>query len=56
MLTAGQFIPFLMRMHAEGKFPMERFVEYFDVKDYEEAIRGAKSGKVIKPVLLWNGI
>ncbi|KAK1829512.1 putative alcohol dehydrogenase [Podospora conica] len=52
----SEFIPYLMRMHAEGRFPLERFVEYFDVKDFENAIEGAKSGKVIKPVLLWDKI
>lgn len=45
-----------MRMHAEGKFPLERLIEYFDVNDFEKATEGAKSGKVIKPVLLWDKI
>ncbi|KAK0631442.1 chaperonin 10-like protein [Immersiella caudata] len=51
-----EFIPHLMEMHAQGKFPLERFIEYYDVKDYEKAIEDAKSGKTIKPVLTWSSI
>jgi len=35
---------------------MERFIEYYDVKDFERAIADTKSGKVIKPVLKWDSI
>ncbi|KAK5652312.1 hypothetical protein OQA88_10662 [Cercophora sp. LCS_1] len=51
-----QFIPELMRLHAEGKFPLEKFIKYYDVKDYEQAIEDAHSGKTIKPVLTWGSI
>ncbi|KAK0657818.1 chaperonin 10-like protein [Cercophora newfieldiana] len=52
----AEFIPHLMEMHAQGKFPLERFIEYYDVKDYEKAIEDTKSGKTIKPVLTWSSI
>ncbi|KAK1752716.1 aryl-alcohol dehydrogenase [Echria macrotheca] len=52
----GTFIPYLMEMQAKGLFPLERFIEYYDVKDFERAIADAKSGKVIKPVLRWDSI
>lgn len=45
-----------MEMHAQGKFPLERLIEYYDVKDYEKAVEDAKSGKTIKPVLTWTSI
>jgi len=45
-----------MEMHAKGLFPMERLIEYYDVKDFEKAIEDAKSRKAIKPVLKWSSI
>lgn len=45
-----------MRLHAEGKFPLEKLIKYYDVKDYEQAIEDAHSGKTIKPVLRWDSV
>jgi Zn-dependent alcohol dehydrogenase len=45
-----------MEMHAKGLFPLERLIEYYDVKDFEKAIEDSKSGKAIKPVLTWASI
>jgi len=52
----SEFVPHLIELQAKGLFPMERFIEYYDVKDFERAIADAKSGKVIKPVLKWTSI
>ncbi|KAK4446442.1 aryl-alcohol dehydrogenase [Podospora aff. communis PSN243] len=52
----AEFIPHLMEMHAQGRFPLERLIEYYDIKDFEQAIEDAKSGKTIKPVLKWSSI
>jgi aryl-alcohol dehydrogenase len=43
-----------MDLHAKGLFPMEEFVKYYDVEDYEQAIADAHSGKAIKAVLRWK--
>ncbi|MBT7371561.1 MAG: NAD(P)-dependent alcohol dehydrogenase, partial [Gammaproteobacteria bacterium] len=38
-------------LHAQGKLPFERFVEYYDFSDIDRAVTDSKSGDVIKPVL-----
>lgn len=43
-----------MEAHASGQFPMEEFIQYYDYKDYEQAIEDTKSGKAIKAVLKWS--
>jgi Zn-dependent alcohol dehydrogenase len=48
-----QFVPYLMAAHAKGQFPLDRFVRYYDMKDYKQAIEDSKSGKTIKAVLRW---
>ncbi|KAM7182997.1 putative alcohol dehydrogenase [Rhypophila sp. PSN 637] len=52
----SEFIPFLIEKHAKGEFPMEQFIQFYDVKEYEQAIEDSKSGKVIKAVLKWDSI
>ncbi|KAF9768703.1 hypothetical protein IL306_013958 [Fusarium sp. DS 682] len=47
-------IPRLIEMHSQGLLPLERFISYYDVKDYEKAIADMKSGMTIKPVLKWT--
>ncbi|KAK3329160.1 chaperonin 10-like protein, partial [Apodospora peruviana] len=49
----SKFIPYLMEMHAKGAFPLELFVEYYDVSEFEKAMEDSRSGKVIKAVLRW---
>ncbi|KAK3935640.1 aryl-alcohol dehydrogenase [Diplogelasinospora grovesii] len=49
----SKFVPYLMAAHAKGQFPLDRFVRYYDMKDYKQAIEDSKSGKTIKAVLRW---
>jgi Zn-dependent alcohol dehydrogenase len=37
----------------EGKFPIEKIVQQFPVKDALLAVQRMKDGTVIKPVLIW---
>ncbi len=48
-----QFIPELLELHAQGRFPMESIVQHYDAADIEKAVADSRSGKVIKPVLVW---
>lgn len=52
-----EFIPKLMSMHRDGKFPIEKLVKVFDVGDkgvgMQDALEGLKGGEVVKPVLKW---
>ncbi|KWU44405.1 aryl-alcohol dehydrogenase [Rhodotorula sp. JG-1b] len=47
------FIPQLMRMHAEGHFPIESIVRNFPAEQFDQALAAMKSGEVIKPVILF---
>ena len=47
------YIPQMIQWWKEGRFPVEKLEEYFDVGDFEAAIRGTESGEVIKPVIVW---
>jgi aryl-alcohol dehydrogenase len=49
----SEFIPELLTLHAQGKFPMEAIVRRYDAHDIEEAVADSRSGEAIKPVLVW---
>ena len=49
----AEFIPELLALHAEGKFPMEAVVRRYDAVDIEKAVADSRSGDTIKPVLVW---
>ena len=40
-----------MDLHAQGRFPFDRLVEYFDLADVETALDKSYGGEVIKPIL-----
>jgi aryl-alcohol dehydrogenase len=45
------FLPELVRLWAEGRFPVERLMTYYDFDRIDDAVAAAESGEVIKPVL-----
>ena len=47
------FIPELLALHAQGKFPMEAIVRRYNANDIEKAVADSRSGEAIKPVLVW---
>jgi aryl-alcohol dehydrogenase len=46
-----KFIPKLIRLYREGKFPFDRLVKFYEFSDINRAIADAKAGDTIKPVL-----
>ena len=44
-------IPTLVELQAQGRFPFERFVKFYELDQIEQALEDALSGTVIKPVL-----
>jgi aryl-alcohol dehydrogenase len=48
-----EFIPELLSLHAQGRFPMESIVRRYDAGDIDKAVADSRSGSVIKPVLVW---
>jgi aryl-alcohol dehydrogenase len=41
----------IMQLYAQGRFPFDRLVEYFDLADVQTALDKSYAGEVIKPVL-----
>jgi aryl-alcohol dehydrogenase len=48
-----QFLPKLLELHAQGRFPLESIVRRYAAADIEAAVADARSGATIKPVLVW---
>jgi aryl-alcohol dehydrogenase len=46
-----QFIPDLIELHRQGKFPFDELVTYYDFDEIEQAVEDSESGDTIKPVL-----
>ncbi|NUF32155.1 NAD(P)-dependent alcohol dehydrogenase [Acinetobacter oleivorans] len=45
-------IPQLLEFHAQGKFPYEKLIKFYDFEDINTASSDSLSGKTIKPVLI----
>ena len=45
------FIPALLDLHAQGRFPFDRLIEVYDFDRIDEAARDSEEGRVVKPVL-----
>lgn len=46
-----EFIPRLIDLHAQGRFPFDRLVSFYDLADLDQALADHKTGVAIKPVL-----
>jgi len=46
------FIPRLIALWQDGKFPFDRLIEKFALKDIDAAERAARDAKVVKPILV----
>ena len=49
-----QFIPEMIELHREGKFPFDRLIQTFPFAQINEAIKSSADGKVIKPVVVFD--
>ncbi|GAA5910402.1 NAD(P)-dependent alcohol dehydrogenase [Sporobolomyces salmoneus] len=46
-----EFIPFLINLYKEGKFPIDRLSKLYPVEEWDKAVEAMKSGEVIKPIV-----
>jgi len=46
-----QFIPALIELWRQGRFPLDRLVKTYELSEINQAAHDSESGKVIKPVL-----
>ena len=51
-----RFIPQLLELHAGGRFPFERLERTFAFEDIDAAADAARSGDVVKPVLVMGDV
>jgi aryl-alcohol dehydrogenase len=48
---ADLFIPKLIELYRQGRFPFDRLITFYPFDDIEQAVKDMEMGKVIKPVL-----
>lgn len=48
-----QFVPELVKMQMTGKFPLEKLCNTYPYQNLQQALSDMRTGKVIKPVLVW---
>lgn len=53
--TPDVFIPQLIELHRQGRFPFDRLVTFYPFEKINDAISDAESGKAIKPVVRMAG-
>jgi len=46
-----QFIPDLIELYRQGKFPFDELITYYDFDEIEQAVEDSERGETIKPVL-----
>jgi aryl-alcohol dehydrogenase len=49
-----KFIPELIALYRDGKFPFDRFVKTYPLSEINEAMKASESGEVIKPVVVFD--
>jgi aryl-alcohol dehydrogenase len=45
------FIPMLIELHRQGRFPFDKLVRFYDFAQINEAIADSESGKAVKPIV-----
>jgi aryl-alcohol dehydrogenase len=45
------FIPMLAELYAQGRFPFDKLVKFYDFGEINQAIHDSESGKTIKPIV-----
>lgn len=47
------YIPQMIKWWKQGVFPVEKLVQFFDISDFESAVKVMGNGSVVKPVIVW---
>jgi len=53
--TPNVFIPHMIEMHRQGRFPFDRLITKYEFSDINAAIADSEAGRAVKPVLLMQG-
>lgn len=46
-----EYVPKLVQMHKDGKFPIEKISKVYDYKNFDDAVHAMHSGEIIKPII-----
>ncbi|ROW03313.1 hypothetical protein VSDG_01370 [Cytospora chrysosperma] len=49
----NEYIPQMIKWWKQGIFPVEKLVKFFDIEDFEEAVRVMGRGDIVKPIMVW---
>ncbi|WP_176590513.1 NAD(P)-dependent alcohol dehydrogenase [Sphingobium sp. EM0848] len=49
-----RFIPYLVDLFMDGKFPLDRLISFFDISQINEALAAQEKGDAIKPILTFG--
>jgi aryl-alcohol dehydrogenase len=49
--TPDVFIPVLIELHRQGRFPFDKLVTYYPFEKINEAIQDSETGTTIKPIV-----
>ena len=49
------FIPHLIELHKQGRFPYDRMLKFYPFDGINQAIADSESGITIKPIIRMNG-
>jgi aryl-alcohol dehydrogenase len=49
--VSTRFVPALLRLHEQGRFPFTELIEYFPLDKISDAAAAAQAGEVVKPVI-----
>ncbi len=52
--VSSEFLPFLIDLWQEGKFPFDRLIRHYGFDEINEAAAASVNGEAIKPVLLFD--
>lgn len=53
-VVAHTFIPMLIELHRQGKFPFDRLTKFYRFDEINQAMSDSESGETIKPILRIN--
>jgi len=50
-VVAKTFIPVMVDLYKQGRFPFDRLVKFYDFADINQAVEDSEAGVTIKPIL-----
>ncbi|KAF1989883.1 putative alcohol dehydrogenase [Aulographum hederae CBS 113979] len=48
-----KYVPEMIRWWREGKFPVEKFIKFFEAGEFMQGVKEMKDGSCLKPVVVW---